>query len=320
MTHDSMNQATKDVRVLKGVLFLLAFSIPISISVAELAAFLSVACWLFLLRKKEFRTLAWSNPLLLPIALFVFVAIGVSFVWGVRPMRSLDKSHRLLFLLLAFMMEAGLKREKSVCTWKNVRWTAFAFITGCTLLGFYDLIRIPWYAYGGGEIYDAGNMRDPQFYMCALCLLIALWAYGVHREKRWLWALVLFANAAGLILHFKRGVWIAFCCSMLLIAIKTKRWKILIALVLCALALLLVPQVRERIARLKEVTEVQTGGRYVLWSDTAPALFKAYPYGMGWSCVTHDDMMEHSTYPVQEKLNHLHNNILQMRLEQGLPQ
>jgi len=314
-----MNDAgiSKDVKLLKYCLVLLAFSLPISISVAEPFAFLSILCWFVCLRKKEFRTVVRSNPLLLPVALFVLVAIVVSLFWGLRPLTSLDKFHRLSFLLLAFAVEAGLTRKETQCTLDKVMWTVTAFFAGCTVLGAYDLVRVPLYAYNGGDIYDAGNMRDPQFYLVALCILVAMWTRRRASGKVWLWMLALFLNGAGLLLHFKRGVWIAFCFSMLLIAIKTKRWKILAGIVLCAALMMCFPQVRERLARLREVTEVQTGGRYVLWNETAPALFAAYPAGMGWCCVTHEDLMTHSEHPVQAGLNHLHNNLLQMRLELG---
>jgi hypothetical protein len=306
-----------DIRVLEYLLIALAFSIPLSISVAEPLAFLAVGVWGVTLRHRERRDLLRTNVLLIPLAAFILYTVIFSLGWGVRPLRSLDKFHRLLFLLLPFIAEAGLLRRLPHCSEQKLREALLAFVAGATLLGLYDLVRVPLYAVNGGDLYDAGNMRDPQFYLVSLCLLAAFWVTGPAGRVRLFWLASLFLNAAGLLLHFKRGVWMAAITAMLILAVRARRWRILALVVLCAGAMLLLPQVRQRLAHLKEVGTVRLGGRYVLWTETMPALYEAYPAGMGWCAVTHQDFVDHSENFVQEKLNHLHNNVLQIRLELG---
>jgi O-antigen ligase len=87
-------------------------------------------------------------------------------------------------------------------------------------------------------------------------------------------------------------------------------------LLLVAIGAAFLPPVQTRLRLIQEEFQIRTGGRYALWSTVAPALLREYPLGMGWRSVTHEDLLKHGV-PVQKKLNHLHNNVLQVRLETG---
>ena len=93
-----------------------------------------------------------------------------------------------------------------------------------------------------------------------------------------------------------------YCCSSFALA--------------CACLLLLVPQVQKRIGQLREEPTEHRGGRFVLWTQVAPAALMDNPYGIGWRATTHEDLLKYSPH-VQPGLDHLHNNILQVALETG---
>ena len=310
----------RDLQVLQWVILLFAFCIPLTISLAEPLGFLSLAVFAATLRHRAVRAAFMQNPLLIPMGVFVFVAIIISLGWGVRPERSASKFHRLLLLMSCFALQASVVcNGNAASTRRNLYRLVVAYLAGCTVLGGYDLVRVPLHALRGGDIYDAGNMRDPQFFLVGLSFLLAMWAAGAHfvRGARYWWWVALILQGAGLVLHFKRGVWISLVAVVVLLVLRTRRWRLLLALAGCALLLLLLPQVRTRLIRLHEVREVRTGGRLVLWTETAPSLYAAYPMGMGWCAVTQDDFSAHSSHVVQKKLNHLHNNFMQIRLELG---
>jgi O-antigen ligase len=131
-------------------------------------------------------------------------------------------------------------------------------------------------------------------------------------------------------LHFKRGAWLSFILAAVLIAFVSGRRKALVGLIVFVLALLAVPAVRDRMQLLHEEGSDRTGGRRVLWTRVAPALLHAqadvtmhvpaligdYPLGMGWKATRHEDFLPYADY-IQPRLNHLHNNILQVTLEMG---
>lgn len=285
-----------------------AFVLPLSI-LAETIALVGVVLWVVSGPRRAFRDLT-ASPLVWPVLAFVFIAAG-SWFWSVRPDATLDRMHRLLLPLSMFAIAgafsgAGLRALRP----------AVAFVTGCAVRGVYDLVRVPFEVSRGTALFDTGNMRDPQMYLVALCLLIGMTGC---REWRRYWPVLsagILFSASGLVLHFKRGVWFAFIGAMGILGIMGKRWRVLATIGLVALCGLLHPEVRHRLAKLDEVFLASTGGRFALWRDVAPALLPQYPQGMGWCAVTHADLAEHTDY-LQPKLDHLHNNLLHVALETG---
>lgn len=290
-----------------------AFLLPISISLSEPLVFLAAPVWLVVLaRHRGARCL--SCPYRWPIAAFLAVAV-LSIPWSFRPEMSLQRGHRLPVFLIPFMMLTAF-RPDARGGWALAVRTVTLFVAGCALRGFYDVARVAVLVHRGAGLYSTGNMRDPQMYMVALSFLVALvMAAGAKARTASVWT-AMAACAAGLVLHFKRGCWMAFVAAAAAMAGMARRWVSLAAVVLCVAALLLVPQVRERVGMLRDESSSRLGGRYVLWSRVAPGMLKDYPNGMGWGAVRYGDLREYS-WRVQPGLDHLHNNALQIALELG---
>ncbi|MFH0879958.1 MAG: O-antigen ligase family protein [Lentisphaerota bacterium] len=295
-------------KILRFLLLGFAFSCPLSIALSELFAYLALALWVF--KVLYFRNFTFvRNPFLVPIFLFAGVAIYAS-VNGIRPDVSLDKIHRLSLLALIFLLAESFPAGR-----QNGARVMMFYLAGCTGLGLLDLIRVPWEVHTGVSLYDTGNMRDPQMYMTALCFLFAAWLFSPENWSRgWLLAVTV-VNGMGLILHFKRGSWFSCFVALGLMSLFAGRWKWMLYLVLAASALILVPQARDRLDMLRSEWSLRQGGRYVLWTEVAPVLIGEYPRGMGYAATKAEDF--HRFKYVQPNLNHLHNNVLQIRLETG---
>ncbi len=298
-------------------LYSFAFALPVSLPVAEffilLAIFTGMLLAFSVVGAFEFRTV-----LVIPIALFVVVAL-VGTIWSLRPAVSFGKLHRLLFLLVIFQIPASIGAVRRV----EIESLMTAFVCGTSLKALYDIFRIPLSVINGGSLYDAGSMTMPQFYMVALCIFAAVFGrdlFGrVFAGKNWqhLFFSALALNIVGLIIHFKRGVWLACVLSVCFLLTMRRRWRVIVALSLCVLALPLLPQVRTRLAQLPEEFSEMQGGRWVLWTKVAPALISEYPRGVGWQALSHEDLAKNATY-VQPGLDHLHNNVLQVAVELGI--
>ncbi|MGD9873057.1 MAG: O-antigen ligase family protein [Kiritimatiellia bacterium] len=219
----------------------------------------------------------------------------------------------MLYYLGLFMTGLLLKPDS-----RGLRTAVWMFIAGAAAQAVWDLVRVPVLVMRFGvNLYDTGNMRDPQMYLVALCLLMAMLLF--RRDQRRpgpLFYAALLLNAAGLVIHFKRGVWISFFIALFLLVLMTRRWKVLLAAALVAGSLVFVPQVQQRLSGLKDEFRTGQGGRMALWADVAPALISEHPLGMGYCATRNEDFTPHTAY-VQPKLTHVHNNILQMILELG---
>lgn len=293
-----------------------AFALPISLPVAEGLLFLLLIVVLYHALRTDFL-FDFRFPIAAPVVLFAVVAFcGV--VFSSRPGISYSKLHRLLFLLSIFIIPRVLNAPKSLQPPQIV----YAFLWGTSINAVYDFFRVPLYVLEGGNIYDAGSMTVPQFYAVALCFLTAMagkknWLGRENRKGivRYLVALVL--NLGGLVLHFKRGVWLAtIICTGGVLVVK-RHWRTILAGLLCVFAVIFIPQVQHRLKKLPNEFTIRQGGRWVLWTEVAPALISENPWGVGWHAVQHEDFLRHADY-IQPHLNHLHNNLLQITLELGI--
>ena len=296
---------------LAWIVCVFAFFLPITISAAEGLWLLLVVVGFAFGRPRHWRQVL-RNPLFVPILLYAAWA-AASILWSVRPGLSAGHLHRLLFpagILVVDIVCRGREEEAP-----GVFRPILCYLAGASCLAVYDIIRVPIEVSRGTALFDTANMRDPQMYLAALCLLLGL-AGPARQTRRTTWAAALALNLAGLILHFKRGVWLSFAAATGLLAAMTRRWKLLLVFAAAAAALLLLPPVRSRLAQLREVADPRIGGRYALWTEVAPPLFRAYPLGMGWCAVEPEDLQGYAEY-IQPHLDHLHNNLLQVRLETG---
>ncbi len=165
-------------------------------------------------------------------------------------------------------------------------------------------------------LFDMGNMRDPQMYMVSLSLLVGWLLYRKPGRRLGWWWLAAVLNTAAFVLHFKRGAWLAFLVSAGLLALAARRRRVMVMLLVAVACAFALPQVRQRMGLLRDEMRIKTGGRYVLWTRIAPPMLHDYPWGMGWKAVRHEDFTQYDQR-IQPKLNHLHNNALQLRLELG---
>jgi len=300
-------------KFLRWLLLAFAFTLPISIALAEPLAFGAFGVWVYRLIKRGAGGVS-RNPYFWPVLAFSGVAIVVS-VFGIRPGISIGKCHRLLILGMILMMgsEFSTRREGG---WKNVIWAAVLFISACALRGVYHSIYVPVMVSRGMALFDTGNMRDPQMYLVALCFLIAGFFHKVWGRYKWVALAATLACALGLFLNFKRGAWFAFVITSMVMALVGRRMKFVLAIILCVAGVLLIPQSRERLGMLTDEWSNRQGGRYVLWMDVAPTLLKQYPQGMGLKATKHEDLTRISPR-IQPNLDHLHNNVIQVRLELG---
>jgi len=287
-----------------------AFFIPISIVPAQLSMYsLSVlTLWMGargLLRGAFPRTMVLLGG-------FVCVSVIVSGFYSLDPSRSFGKMYRLFLFLPVWSGAIALKRTPELGL--NL---LFAFCAGVTVHTLTDLPRIYFEVRGGADLLDAGNMRDPQFYMCALLVLVCLAMRRKPIKIRWVYLIVpgLLISTAFL-LHNKRGSWLAFMIALFLLILLWRRFKWLAAPVLFAGALMLIPQTRDRVLDIANRFNSSEGDRYALWTEIAPPLLRDHPFGIGYRAMRHDLLRSYSPN-IQPRLNHLHNNWLQIAAETG---
>lgn len=289
--------------------FLFAFALTLSIAAAEPLLFVALAVWAGTAPQDAWRRLRQS-PFFAPALAFSLLA-AASVLWSVHPGASASRLHRLLFVGMLFVIGDVFSRPD------RRPWPVVAsFCGGAALLAVYDVFRIPAAVSRGAVWADAGNMRDPQIFLVAICLLVSMLFVPSWARWRPMLFLGLLPVVAALVMHLKRGVWISLAFALLLLAALSRRWKVLVGLLLIAAAAFSLPQVRARASDTLLLFNADEGGRYLLWRYVTPRLIADYPQGMGWCAPTHEDLLAYSA-KVQPRLRHLHNNVLQVTAELG---
>lgn len=290
-----------------------AFFLPLTLVGAQLFAYASVLGWVVLVARRQ---APWRD-LLQPVAIggLVYATLCVASIWvGIRPEQTLSKIYRLSLVLLIPAVRHAARGDPRL----SLRLAA-TLVTACALRGVYDLARFPvhvWVRHLAPP--DFGNMRDPQFYMVGVFLALALLRLGlaIAPRKRVGVLLALALCLLGVVLHQKRGVWVAFALAFVVLTACWRRWSWLLLLVVGAGLIAVLPVTRDRLKDLEDIWNPKRGDRALIWKKIAPKLIAAHPYGMGYKSLTNADLK--AVHPgVQVKLNHLHNNWLQVTLELG---
>jgi O-antigen ligase len=283
--------------------------LPLSNAIGQVPIYLASLLWLV-------EAVRGKRPV--PRATTIFIVlyalvIGIGLFFAAHPQTGLSKLNRFLFFPFAAAVAcAGAKREN----WARI---SFSLVGGVALLGLKDLVRFPYemIVHERG-LFELGSMTSPQVYMIGLCLLLGLRAAEPEKGRRIFWPLLLLF-AAGLLLHNKRGVWLACAGAIGFWTLASRQWKVLLGLVLAVALALCIPKVRERIGQIRETLSDTHGSRVTLWKHVAPPLFERYPWGMGYNGSSYAEFREvlPRKYHLEVGLRHLHNNFLQIRLELG---
>ncbi|MEX2605834.1 MAG: O-antigen ligase family protein [Kiritimatiellia bacterium] len=292
-----------------GVLIL-----PVSNALGQVPLYLASVMWLMRVLRGKIRgvrsTWIFAGGFVLLIVLSLFTAV--------HPEMGLNKLNRLLIFPLTGAVTAACLGKND--TANRLKLICGYLVAGVCAMGLYDLFRFPMEMRNGVRFEDVGDMTSPQFYLVGLMIWLGLLsAKSVQRSRFFWWALPLLV--AGLLVHQKRGVWLAAVITVFLWTVWSRHWKTLLVLVCLGGLSLSLPFVQTRLHHLKEVIQPTHGGRMILWTQVSPRLFEKYPGGMGYNGSTYEDFREvlPREYHMEEGLRHLHNNVLQIRLELGWP-
>ena len=321
-----MTVAPEDARIswLRVLLIATAAALPF-VALSQVLAYPSVLLTIWILMRDPKRLSLCPRWHWVFALVFVLFCIG-SVAWGVEGARSLSRLHRLSLLLLmpavafAFAGRAPLPLVGGLAL-------------GSVLSAAYDMVRVPLEVSAAKALLDSGSltteefnkvllntgsMTTPQFYLVGLLLLLAipprLWSSMVKRAP-WAWGLALLISGFGLIIHFKRGTWLAFALAVVLLSLLRQNRRILSALLLGVALILAIPATRDRVKDMATMLNPNKGDRAALWSRVAPPLLREHPWGYGYKAMRPRDLQAY--HPVQPKLNHLHNNVLQIAGELG---
>lgn len=260
----------------------------------ELLIIFCVGVWFFrwLVDRKDF-SFAWT-PVDFSLILFFFVAIAL-FVIGSFDRLGLDGLRANIEYLMFFFIVVKLLRSENGA--KNLIKIMILTGTFMSLHGIYQYItKVATPAYWTDKVEVTSGPRvfsivgSPNVLGCLLAMLIPLAISFIFTERQVLLKL-LYTFATGLmgvciLLTGSRSSWIALGCAIIIYALLSKNYKIIIALVVvAALAYSLVPSVQSRINYLFDPEYIVSsfrGGRFAKWPKALAMFFNNLLFGVGF--------------------------------------
>ena len=315
-------------RAARWLTFGSAVSILFSIAVSQ--SLLALALAALLLSGDKLRL----PPIKLPLALFL-VGTFLALAFSDHPSEGLPQV-RKLFVLLQLVIVFSCLREMKLIRWVFLTWAGLGAITA--LRGFVQFTQKMQqaralgqndYSFYVGEritgFMSHWNTFSAQMMFGLIMLGAILFFAPIGRKRLWVWILCGGLIAMAVLLAETRAVWIGLAAAALYLTWHWKRWAILAAPVLVAIAFFASPPViQERFKSLTHPKGVDSNTfRLVTWR-TGIEMIKANPLlGIGPEGPKyHFDEWVPADIPRPLPTGwygHLHNIYLQYAAERGIP-
>jgi O-antigen ligase len=255
-----------------------------------------------------------AKPLLPPLVLFT-VASLVSVAFSLDPLESADKLPRLLVLLLV-PLAAALVDE--------VWWPRFvASIAGVTtLLAVWGIVQ---YLQGARDLEHRiqGPMSHYMLFagwmLLGSCVVLAELLLN-PRRKLWLLVPPAVLGPVALLLSYTRNAWVGLTAGLLLLAaVWNRRLLLLYPVVFLAIWLVFPRPVLDRVISIFDLRQTANYDR-VCMTISGLQMIRDHPVtGVGLSMVERVYPLYRRDDAPRWRVPHLHNNVVQIAAERGLP-
>jgi len=295
-----------------GIALFLLFSL-VSISTSQIFLGLSFLVLVLLVLKKK-------NRLLFPPffwAAIVYCALSlVSSFLSLNPEVSLTDSRKLLLFLIIPIVYSGLLKSG------DIRRANTALLFSSIISIVFSLVHHFLKAPPGERIEGFMGHYMTQAGVLLLFSALALSLFVFSRNKiRWIWGIAFALSLPVLILTSTRSAWIGmiFAVAVVLLFFKPKT----LILMPAALALIVVispGQVKQRAASIFSLKSFSNAQR-IEYLKAGIRIIREYPL-LGTGPDTVDMVFQHPKYrlsPEAKQNVHLHNNVIQIAAERGIP-
>lgn len=285
----------------------------VSISLSQIFLSLSLIFWIIILirEKQKFIFPSFFWPLLVYAALSL-----VSSFLSVNPEMSLKDSRELLLLLIVPIVYTGFS-EENVLKKANLALLASAYLS-CLYSLFIVLFKPP----PGGRIsgFMGNAMTQAGLLLLFSCMALSLLILGKERI-RYLWGLGFLLSLVALILTQTRSAWVGLVIAAALILFLYKPKALIIVPLAVGLFYLASPQPLKKRALSSFSLKHPWNKPRIEYMRAGIKIIGDFPlFGTGPDTV--DMVFQKPKYGLSEEAKnnvHLHNNIVQIGAERGIP-
>jgi O-antigen ligase len=278
-------------------------------------SFLTIAFvfWLTALAKRESR---FSVPgFFWPLLAYAALSLIVCF-FSVNPAMSLkDSRELLLYLVVPLTMSALAARHGR--TWTSLALLASGLLSSFYAIGYFVLRSQPGERIQG---FMGHYMTQAGLLLLFLCAAMAFLLFS-RNKTRWAWGIAIVPAAISLALTFTRSAWIGFVAAFALLVFLFRPKALVLVPVIIGLFLLVSPRpMKQRAFSILSLHNYANKHR-IEYLKAGWKIVRDYPlHGTGPDTV--DMVFQNPKYglsAVSRQNVHLHNNIIQIAAERGIP-
>jgi len=265
-------------------------------------------------RRGELRGRPFARSLVLPLALFAIASL-VSAAFSLDPVESFDKTPRLAVLLLVPLAAALIDDD----WWRRL---VAALAVATTVLTVWGLLQ---YVRGSNDLYHRIQGPLAHYMLFAGCVLLgstlAISELLLNPRRRvWLLLPPAVLGPAALLLSYTRNAWVGLGAALLLLAAVGHRRLLLVYPVLAlALWFVLPRSVLDRVVSIFDLRQEANYDR-VCMAISGVQMIRDHPVtGVGLDMVSRLYPLYRRDDAPRWSVPHLHNNIVQIAAERGLP-
>lgn len=308
-------------------LLAVGFCAPISITAAEVFMIVTIIIWIIsAIKNKVSLKQSFSSPLTLPIGVFITIHLISSFT-GIAPAHSLQDFSKVWILLIFFAAMHGYSKVYPL------RMGAGFYAGGAALAATYAIIQTIIHRYIGHDLdfrassFSGTYMHAGGLFMMGVIAAASIVAYRFKNENgdhtpKFLYVGGLIIISVGLLFTFTRGSWIAAGIGLAVLTFLTDKrvfGGLLILLVLTG-ALAWNTSFMHRLKSsfyLKDNTSQME--RIYMWKAGLKIIKDRPIFGIGTANLEKIYPSYKDARAVEPNAGHVHNNLLQIAIIDGLP-
>jgi len=305
-------------------IILYGFFSAISITLAEIFFILGLLLWLVdTIKNKRNIKEQFNTSISLPLAVFLIIHILCA-VFGVDKTANIIHLKKIYIILMFFLVANYLKSPE------NIKKVINGYIIGATFVGIYAIITTIKYKYIDGNVnfravsFSGNHMHAGGFLMMASITTAGIFFQNL-KDKMKNYSILYFLSfiiiTTGLVFTFTRGSWIGAIAGIIILAfIFDKRYLLITIILLVVVSILLkdTAVAKRFLSSFKPGQKTSASERLYMW-ESGLKILKDYPFGIGTDSLLKVYPKYKNKNANEENQGHLHNNILQIAVIDGIP-
>ncbi len=298
----------------------------ISITIAEIFFILGLLLWIIdVIKNRKNIKDQFNTSISIPLTIFLIIHILCA-IFGIDKTANIIHLKKIYIFLMFFLVANYLNSSE------DIKKAVNGYIAGAVFVGVYAIITTIKYRYIDGNInfravsFSGNHMHAGGFLMMATVTTAAMLFSTLKENTKNYKAVILYSSAfviiaTALVFTFTRGSWLGAIAGIFILSFIFDRRYLLVTFVLFILIAFLLKDTsvaKRFLSSFKPGQKTSASERLYMW-ESGVKIIKDYPFGIGTDSLLKVYPKYKHKNAAEENQGHLHNNLLQIAVIDGIP-